>query len=171
MRHYGGGDEYGWVTDTTVERALHRAASQLRKTGKPVGLLVHFGRHAWVMSGFEATADPLATNDFEVTAAEVVGPLWPNGTLNGQKFDPGPRTWMDVRTLSRKFDAYVVPGQPIWFNSYVTIVPRAGDTSHVPGSPAESTDGMPDLASAYGWVWVFDRLAQRYPVRGLLWLP
>ncbi len=171
MRRYGGGDDYGWVNDDTIEQALHRAASQMRKTGKPVGLLVHFGRHAWVMTGFEATADPNVTNDYEVTAAEVVGPLWPSGTLNGTKFDPGPRTWQDVRTLSRKFDEYVVPGHTIWFDKFVTIVPRASDTSHLAGRPEQPNADLPDLASAAGWIWVFNRLAQRFPVRGFLWLP
>lgn len=168
MREYGGGSDYGWVTDSTVQAALHRAAGQIRKTGKPVGLLVHFGRHAWVMTGFESTADPKVTNDYEVTAAEVVGPLWPNGTLNGQKFDPGPGTWQDVRTLSRKFDAYVVPDQPIWMGRYVTVVPRASDASQPGNQPVSE---LPDLSSALGWTWVLDRLAQRLPVRDLLWLP
>jgi hypothetical protein len=168
MRHFGGGDDYGWVSDTTIEAALYRAARQMRETNKPVGLLVHFGRHAWVMTGFEATADPRVTDDFEVTAAEVVGPLWPNGTLNGAKFDPGPGTWQNVRTLSQKFDAYVEPGHDIWMGKYVTIVPRAGDTA-LPGSAPGSE--LPDLSSALGWIWVFDRLAQRAPVRDMLWLP
>jgi hypothetical protein len=167
MRHFGGGDDYGWASDTTIQAALRRAATQMRQTGKPVGLLVHFGRHAWVMTGFESTADPETTTDFDVTAAEVVGPLWPDGRLNGQKFDPGPGTWQDVGTLSRKFDAYVVPNQPIWAGQYVTIVPRASDAQ--PGSAPSSQ--LPDLNSALGWIWVFDRLAQRAPVRDMLWLP
>ena len=36
------------------------AAKAMRTTGKPVGLLMWRGRHAWVMSGFRATADPRA---------------------------------------------------------------------------------------------------------------
>jgi hypothetical protein len=171
MREYGGGSDYGWVNDETIENALHRAASQMRKTSKPIGLLVHFGRHAWVMTGFESTADPDTTNDFEVIAAEVVGPLWPNGTLNGQRFDPGPRTWMNVRTLGRKFDPYVVPGQSIWAGKYVTIVPRASDSGSLPGRPDRPNANLPDLGSAWGWIWVFDRLAQRTAMRDLLWLP
>jgi hypothetical protein len=171
LREYGGGSDYGWVTDDTIEDALHRAASQMRKTGKPVGLLVHFGRHAWVMTGFESTADPNTTNNYEVTAAEVVGPLWPHGTLNGQKFDPGPRTWMNVRTLGRKFDPYVVPRQPIWAGKYVTIVPRASDSGSLAGRPGRPNADLPDLGSAWGWIWVFDRLAQRAAMRDLLWLP
>ncbi len=50
------------------------AARQMRFTGKPVGLLVWRGAHAWVMSGFKATADPAYTDDFEVTAVWIEDP-------------------------------------------------------------------------------------------------
>ena len=168
LRDYGAGDDYGWANDPTIEGSLHTAAKQIRRTGKPVGLLVHFGRHAWVMSGFESTADPAQSDDFEVTAAEVVGPLWPSGTLNGRPFDPGPQTWMDVRTLSRKFDRYVEPGHDLWRDQYVTIVPRASEAAQPP-APEPPADAV-DLRSAFGWVWVFNQLAYRIAVRDLLWL-
>jgi hypothetical protein len=167
--HLGAGDGYGWTTTRTMESALHTAAKQMRETGKPVGLLVHFGRHAWVMSGFEADADPAQTDDFNVTAAEVVGPLWPLGTLNGQRFDPGPGTWLDTRALTRKFDAYVEPGQPVWYGKYVTILPRA-DEAPV-DEPDDPGSDRPDIKSALGWITIFNRLAQRFAVRDLLWLP
>jgi hypothetical protein len=42
---------------TTIDEAMRLAAMSIRTTGRPVGL--SSGRaHAWVMSGFEATADP-----------------------------------------------------------------------------------------------------------------
>lgn len=167
MRDYGAGSDYGWVNHETIEGSLYNAAKQIRQTGKPVGLLVHLGRHAWVMTGFEATADPQQTDDFEVTAAEVVGPLWPHGTLNGQPFDPGPQTWQNVRTLSRKFDQYSEPGQPTWAGRYVTIVPRASQAAEQPG-PARPDEV--DLGSLFGWIWVFNQLAFQTPVRDLLWL-
>ena len=45
----------------TLDEALRLAAASIRQTNRPVGLLVWRGRHAWVMSGFKATADPLRT--------------------------------------------------------------------------------------------------------------
>ncbi len=42
----------------TMQQALIAAARSIQRSGKPVGLLVWGGRHAWVMSGFQATADP-----------------------------------------------------------------------------------------------------------------
>lgn len=58
----------------TMTEALHAAARQMRLTDKPVGLLVWRGDHAWVMSGFEATADPAWTNDFDVIAVWIEDP-------------------------------------------------------------------------------------------------
>jgi len=169
MVRFGGGDDYGWMAAPTAQDALYIAARQMRETEKPVGLLVHLGRHAWVMTGFESTADPAVTDEFTVTAAEVVGPLWPHGTLNGTSFDPGPRTWMDIRTLSRKFDTYAEPGHDVWSGRYVTIIPRASEADQ--GSPGGPNIETPDLNSAFGWAWVFRSLALQGAVRDLLWIP
>jgi hypothetical protein len=165
--HFGAGENYGWTTNSTMQSALQTAASQLRETGKPVGLLVHFGRHAWLMTGFTATADPATTDDFQVTSAEVVGPLWPSGTLNGEHFDPGPGTWMDTSDLARKFNTYVEPDQPIWYGKYVTVVPDISKANQ-DGQPG---DQSPDLSSATGWIYVYDLLSRRLAVRDFLWLP
>jgi hypothetical protein len=119
------------------------------------------------MTGFESTADPAVTTDFEVTSAEVVGPLWPLGTLNGEHFDPGPGTWMTTRDLARKFDAYVEPDQPLWFGKYVMVVPDAtAAAAQSAGQPGADT---PDLNSTLGWIYVFERLARSIAVRDFLW--
>jgi hypothetical protein len=48
----------------------------LRRTNLPVGITVAHGGHAWILTGFTATADPAATTNFIVTSVRVVGPLW-----------------------------------------------------------------------------------------------
>ncbi len=171
--HLGGGDGYGWSTANTMQAALRTAAKQIRQTGKPVGLAVHFGRHAWVMAGFESDADPATTDAFTVTAAQVIGPLWPNGTLNGQAFDPGPGTWLKLHALAHKFDAYVEPSQPLWYGKWVTILPRAADApTDNPTDPGDPGDPQrPDFESTSGWLSVFNNLALRAPLRDFLWLP
>lgn len=68
---------YVVVSERTREGAIATAARAMRLTGRPVGLLVWRGAHACVMSGFEATADPLATDDFAVTHVRVVDPWYP----------------------------------------------------------------------------------------------
>ncbi|MET0772354.1 MAG: hypothetical protein ABWZ82_04660, partial [Candidatus Limnocylindrales bacterium] len=65
---------YGELSAPGKQEALRIAARQMRYTRKPVGLLVWRGRHAWVMSGFRATADPAYTDDFEVTHVYIEDP-------------------------------------------------------------------------------------------------
>jgi hypothetical protein len=83
-----GASTYGWagglsqlghgpyveLSSPGKQAALRIAARQMRYTRKPVGLLVWSGRHAWVMSGFRATADPAYTDDFEVTHVYIEDP-------------------------------------------------------------------------------------------------
>jgi hypothetical protein len=58
-------------------KSILRAVTALRKTGRPVGLLVWRGAHSWVLHGYEATADPLAGVPFEVTHIYVSDPWYP----------------------------------------------------------------------------------------------
>jgi len=97
-----GAGPYRLVGTTTLEEALRLAAGSIRSTRKPVGLLVWAGRHAWVMSGFEATADPAQTSDFRVTRAIVLDPLYPNGS-NRWGASPRPRQAITPTTLGKQF--------------------------------------------------------------------
>jgi hypothetical protein len=97
----GYGDWADMALDTRQE-ALQVAARQMRLTRKPVGLLVWNGKHAWVMSGFRATADPAYTDDFRVTAVWVEDPwhgrvsaLWGEGVA--------PHTLIAVEDLARDY--------------------------------------------------------------------
>ena len=67
---------YRLVASTTFDNALRSAVSRLRKTNRPVGITVSRGNHAWILTGFTATADPAVTPAFTVTSVRVVGPLW-----------------------------------------------------------------------------------------------
>lgn len=68
--------------------ALQTAARAIAKTGRPVGLVMWSGRHAWVMSGFESLGDPARFPDFTVTGIHVQDPLYPHGS--GQ-WGPSPK--------------------------------------------------------------------------------
>jgi hypothetical protein len=88
----------------TFEGAVTLAARTMRLTGLPVGLLVWRGRHAWVMTGFRATADPALTNDFTVTSVSVADPWYPrNSRTWGPSPKPGSR--LSPGTLSQDFVA------------------------------------------------------------------
>jgi hypothetical protein len=63
--------------ERTRAAAIAAAARAIRLTGRPVGLLMWRGAHAWVMSGFRATADPAYTEDFTVTHIYVQDSWYP----------------------------------------------------------------------------------------------
>jgi hypothetical protein len=101
---FGGANPRGWVETLNelgvgpyelvsvpdYEQALRVAATSLRETGRPVGLVMWRGRHAWMMSGFTSDADPRATNDFTVTGINVLDPLYPKGSRTwGPSPEPG----------------------------------------------------------------------------------
>lgn len=117
-----GGRPYSVVAHDGIRAALRSAARRIRMTGNPVGLAVWHGGHTWVMTGFAATADPLTSDDFKVTAVEVTGPLFPYGTLRGKPFDPAPRTWLSLSELRQKFTPYQKAGRE-WKGLFVMVAP------------------------------------------------
>ena len=67
---------YRLVASASFDSALRAAVTNLRRTNLPVGITVSHGNHAWVLTGFTATADPALTTRFSVTSVRVVGPLY-----------------------------------------------------------------------------------------------
>lgn len=97
-----GAGPYRLVGTATLDEALVVAARAIRETGHPVGLLVWRGRHAWVMSGFEATADPLWNETFDVTGAVILDPLYPNGSKVWGP-SPKPRATLTPAAVGKQF--------------------------------------------------------------------
>ena len=97
-----GAGPYRMVGSDTLAESLRLAAMSIRATGRPVGLLVWAGRHAWVMSGFQATADPAITDRFRVTRAIVMDPLFPYGSKQWGR-SPRPREAVSPEVLGRQF--------------------------------------------------------------------
>lgn len=82
--------------------AVRVAAGALRRTNRPIGLIVWRGAHAWVMSGFTATADPLVDPDYRVTGVYIQDPWYPRVSSiwgPGQK----PNSWISVNALKADF--------------------------------------------------------------------
>jgi len=67
---------YRLVASSSFTSALRSAVTNLRRTNLPVAITVSHGNHAWVLTGFTATADPAKTSRFTVTSVRVTGPLW-----------------------------------------------------------------------------------------------
>ena len=137
---FGGANPRGWtaslnelgigpyelVSLPTFDEAVERAAEAIRATRRPVGLVMWRGRHAWVMSGFEATADPRRFDDFDVTGIRVLDPLYPHGSSVWGK-SPAPNTLVTPETLGKQFvfrdSSRVNLGVP---PGYLLVLPVAG---------------------------------------------
>ena len=117
LRHFGAG-KYREVGATTAARALRIAATAMRQTGRPAGILVMEGRHAWVLHGFESRADPRVNRRAVITAVRVSGPLYPLQQTNG--YDPRPNTRFSVKKLEKYFQPTVIGDLP---GRFVVIVP------------------------------------------------
>jgi hypothetical protein len=125
LRHFVD-DRYRLVASRSFQAGLRSAAANLRRTGLPVALTVSRGNHGWILTGFEATADPLLTNDFDVTSVRVVGPLFGLQSKNGYDMRPGTR--LTAEELRRFFTPWrYAPMAMVWDGRYVSIQPVAKD--------------------------------------------
>jgi hypothetical protein len=97
--------------ERTREGALRVAARAMRLTDRPVGLLMWRGAHAWVLSGFEASTDPAATTDFDVTHVWIQDPWHPR---TSSIWGPGkpPNTRIAVAKLTEDFLPWRRPAVP-----------------------------------------------------------
>jgi len=123
-----GAGPYQLVGTTTIDEALLVAAQAMRRTGKPVGLLMWRGRHAWVMSGFRATGDPLVPGT-RVTAAIVEDPLYPYGSSVWGP-SPAPGATLTVAELGQQFVSRRASsrwGMQSLSGMYVLVVPYEMD--------------------------------------------
>lgn len=82
--------------------SVRAAVQALRITNRPVGLIVWRGAHAWVMTGFTATADPLVDPDYSVTGIYVQDPWYPRVS---SIWGPGqrPNSWISIKALKADF--------------------------------------------------------------------
>lgn len=70
--------------------ALRGAATALSETNSPVVFFPWWGAHTWVMTGFEADADPLLFPDANVSGLYILDPWYPRfSTIWGQSDAPG----------------------------------------------------------------------------------
>ncbi|WP_164204494.1 hypothetical protein [[Micrococcus luteus] ATCC 49442] len=106
--------------------ALQTAARAIADTGRPVGLVMWSGRHAWVMSGFESLGDPGQFPDFTVTGVRVQDPLYPHGSGQWGP-SPEPNSLLSPEQLATQF---VVREPRRWSSDlpagYLLVLPVAG---------------------------------------------
>ena len=127
LRHFVD-DRYRLVASRSFRAGLRSAVENLRRTQLPVALTVANGGHGWILTGFAATADPLLTDDFEVTSVRVVGPLFGRQSKGG--YDMPPNTKLTTDELRRFFTPWrYAPLAMVWDGRFVSIQPVAKDDS------------------------------------------
>ena len=119
LGHFGAG-RYRVVGASSAAEALRIAATAIRLTGRPAGLLVMRGRHAWVLTGFESKTDPRLDRGARIASVRVSGPLYPRPRANG--YDPRPNTRMTVAALTARYFRPVAAGRTM-SGKYVVIIP------------------------------------------------
>ena len=93
---------YTVVSIADRDDALQTAARAIADTGRPVGLVMWSGRHAWVMSGFESLGDPAHFPEFSITGIRVQDPLYPHGSGQWGP-SPAPNSLLTPEQLATQF--------------------------------------------------------------------
>ena len=115
----GGADATGWPEGLTklgygnfeldvrgsINAAAWTVARAIRLTNRPGGLVVWYGWHSWVVSGFKATADPALTNDFTVTGLYIED-VWYNRLSSIWGYSNPPDTFVKTSDLSIDYKPY-----------------------------------------------------------------
>jgi hypothetical protein len=110
---------YRWEGYLTEADALQRAAYQIAKYGKAVGLLVQHGQHAVVMTGFTSTRNPLR-GSYKVTGVYYSDPLGTHHAYVGAAYSPL-SSYLELDATAA-FDK-------AWYGRYIVIVPSSSSSS------------------------------------------
>jgi hypothetical protein len=133
---------YRLYQSASFDSALRSAVTNLRVTNLPVGITVSHGNHAWVLTGFTATADPAATSRFTVTSVRVVGPLWGLQSRT-YGYDMRPDTKLTPTQLKSFFTPWHYAGvRMAWEGKWVSVQPVARSSSSRT-SPAATSKATP----------------------------
>lgn len=114
---------YRLAAHRSFRTAVRSAVTRLRKTNLPVAIAVAHGNHAWVLTGFTATADPAVTRRFRITSVRVTGPLW--GRQDSSfGYDMRPNTRLTRGQLEGFFTRWHYAGiRMAWEGRWVSIQP------------------------------------------------
>ena len=86
----------------TRQDAMLDAARAIETTNAPVILIAWRGAHTWVMTGFQADADPLLFDDAKVTGTYILDPWYPRVSSIWGASDP-PGTFQDLPEMRRNY--------------------------------------------------------------------
>ena len=108
----------------SIKAAIKLAAKQVRLTNRPAGLLTWRGAHSWVMSGFNASADPGVTDQYTVTGVRIEDVWYPRlSTIWG--YSRKPDALVPVGDLPEDFLPWKRPlgSYPAKTGNFVIVIP------------------------------------------------
>jgi hypothetical protein len=98
------------------DRAIGEIAAALDRTGHPVGITIHHGRHAWVVLGYRSQPDAL-----DPTKRTVLG-FYVNGPLGAGSSDPWRYQYLSMAAFRKVYGKYHESQRKvIWENRYVLV--------------------------------------------------
>jgi putative peptidoglycan lipid II flippase len=107
----------------TLAAAVKLVVKQIRLTMRPAGLIVWYGWHSWVVSGFVATADPLVTDDYSVTSLWIED-VWYNRLSSIWGYSSPPDTSVPFKDLPIDYKIWhqgkIYPGKE---GQFVYVIP------------------------------------------------
>jgi len=108
----------------TFEDAVAAIARAIRFTGRPVGLLIWRGAHTWVVSGFEADADPAFTTEFQVNGLYIED-VWYPKTSQSWGDRPEPSSLIPLDLVGEEFLPWKRPSKdyPDRDGQFVLVLP------------------------------------------------
>jgi hypothetical protein len=134
---------YQLTRSGSFDSALRAAVTNLRRTNLPVAITVSHGNHAWVLTGFSATADPAATDRFSVTSVRVVGSLW-GLQSRSYGYDMRPNTRLTPAQLKGFFTPWHYAGvRMAWEGQWVSVQPVAKAARPAPATPRPTAKPTP----------------------------
>jgi putative peptidoglycan lipid II flippase len=107
----------------TMAAAVHLVVKQIRLTNRPAGLIVWYGWHSWVVSGFITTADPAMTDNFTVKSLWIED-VWYNRLSSIWGYSSPPDTSVPFKDLPIDYKIWhqgkIYPGKE---GKYVYVIP------------------------------------------------
>ena len=115
---------YTVYTYGTRALALRGAAVAASTTRAPAVLLVWWGAHVWLMTGYRASADPLRDAGATITGTYISDPWYPRVSSIWGPSDP-PGTFQDSAEMTRNFLAWSRPegAYPERDGRYIVVLP------------------------------------------------
>ena len=119
---------YALAIEPTFDDAVKAIARAMRFTGRPVGLLVWRGAHSWVVTGFEADADPAFTDEFEVSGLYIAD-VWYPKTSQSWGDRPEPNSLLPLDLVAEEFLPWKRPNKdyPDRDGRFVLVLPQLDD--------------------------------------------